>query len=65
MDRKKTVIMKKDVKRRMKKQTIEKKIVNKIRHKILNWTKKGNNIKINEMRNKRKHKISCFTQNSH
>jgi hypothetical protein len=46
--------MKKDTKRRMKKQTIEKNIVNKVMHKIMDWTKKGNNIKIKKMRNKRK-----------
>lgn len=54
MDSTNTVIMKKDTKRRMKKQTIEKNIVNKVMHKIMDWTKKGNNIKIKKMRNKRK-----------
>lgn len=50
MDRVKTVVMK-DTKRRINKQTIEKKIVNKIMHKIMNWTKKGNHVKIKKMRN--------------
>ena len=49
----KDVIMKNNTKRRMKKQTVEKQIVNKIRLKIMNWTKKYNNIEIKKMRNKR------------
>jgi hypothetical protein len=61
LDRKKTVIMKDNTKRRMKKQqTIEKKIMNKIMLKIMNWTKKYSNTEIKKTRNKREHKISGF-----
>jgi len=42
-----------NTKRRMKKQTIEKKIVNKIMLKRMNWTNKCIDIEIKKMRNKR------------
>jgi hypothetical protein len=57
LDREKTVMMINNTKRRMKKQTIEKKIVNKIMLKIMlkimNWTNKCIDIEIKKMRNKR------------
>lgn len=66
MDRKKAVIMKNNTKRRVKKQTIEKKIMNKIMLQIMNSTKKCNNIEIKKMRNKREHKkFRGFPTKSH
>jgi len=58
--------MKNNTKRRMKKQTIEKKIVNKIMLKIMNCTNKNNNIEIKKMRNKREYiKFRVFPTKSH
>jgi hypothetical protein len=66
LDRKKTVTMKNNTKRRMKKQTIEKKIMDTIMYKIVYWTKECNGTKIKKMRNNREqYKISGFFHNSH
>ena len=58
--------MKNNTKRRMKKHTIEKKIMNKIILKITNCTKKCNNIEIKKMSNKREYiKFRIFPTKSH
>ena len=52
--------------RRLKKQKIEKKILNKIMLKIMDWTKQCNNIEIKKMRNQRDHiKFRVFPAKSH
>jgi hypothetical protein len=53
MNREKTVMMINNTKRRMKKQTIEKKIMNKFMLKIMNLTNKCIDIEIKKIRNKR------------
>jgi DNA-binding transcriptional regulator YiaG len=55
LDREKTVMINNNTKRRTKKQTIEKKTVNKITLKIINWTNKCIDIEIKKIRNKREH----------
>jgi hypothetical protein len=57
--------MKNNTKRRIKKLTMEKKIMDKIMLKIMNWTKRCNNIEKKKMSNKREHKISGFPPQNH